>query len=162
MMAGIVERWFVDTNVLVAATDTSRGSHPAAFALWEYAGRSGILLALSGQVLRKYAVVATRPVAANGLGLAVDDAMANMEAFHLRAEFLPETEKAWTLWQELVLRHGTAGKRLHDVNIVATLLSAGIRCLVTDSVSDFEAFADSECLTPAQVVERLARTISDS
>ena len=83
---------FVDTNVLLAATDRSRPSHADACRLVAGASRYGCHLALSGQILREYLVVATRPVEVNGLGLSPDQAIRNLAAFRRHAVFLEETE----------------------------------------------------------------------
>jgi hypothetical protein len=48
----------------------------------------GTILATTSQVLREYLAVATRPVAVNGLGLGVDDALANVTAFRGRMRLL--------------------------------------------------------------------------
>src|SRR5690606_21126553 len=111
------ERWFVDTNVLLAATDTSRSTHLAALELWQHFPQEGIRLAFSGQVLREYAVVATRPIANNGLGLSLTHTMDNLRSFRSRCDFLPETELVSRLWSEMVVAYRVQGKRQHDVNI---------------------------------------------
>ena len=60
---------FVDTNVLLTATDESRPQHRDAGRLFGESGLHGLHLAASGQILREYLVVATRPPDTNGLGL---------------------------------------------------------------------------------------------
>ena len=56
---------FVDTDVLLAATTPARAEHAAAKAFLE----SGAALVSSGQVVREYIAVGTRPPESNGLGL---------------------------------------------------------------------------------------------
>ena len=60
---------FLDTNILLAACDEGRRKSAACKELLE-SGLSGEQsLFASGQVLREFLVVATRPVEVNGLGL---------------------------------------------------------------------------------------------
>ena len=67
---------FVDTDVLLAATDESLPQHREAGRLLSQSGLHGVHLAASGQNLREYLFVATRPPDTNGPGLQVRDAMA--------------------------------------------------------------------------------------
>ena len=50
---------FVDTNVLLTATDELRPHHQAAQRLIAESGARGVHLAVSGQILREYLVDAT-------------------------------------------------------------------------------------------------------
>ena len=53
---------FADTNVFLSATDRSREHHAEARELLQAAGAGKAVLAVSGQIIREYLVVATRPV----------------------------------------------------------------------------------------------------
>jgi predicted nucleic acid-binding protein len=111
---------FADTNVFLAATDRSRPMHASARKLLEEAARGDRHVALSGQVVREYLVVATRPVGVNGLGLLTEDALANIDVFTRPPfQFCDETEIVSQRLQKLIRDHGLAGKRIHDANIVA-------------------------------------------
>lgn len=140
---------FVDTNVLLAATDESRAHHHEAFRLIAGSGARGIHLAASGQILREYLVVATRPAEVNGLGLAVADAIANLQQFLRYLHTYDETEAVASLLRDLGLGHGLRGKRFHDANIVATMAAHGIRTLVTENEDDFTSFNEIETITIA-------------
>ena len=143
--------YFVDTNILLCATDSGRVGHASAWTLFERAASSGAHLALSGQVLREYLVVATRPVDANGLGLSVSAALANSATFRARAVFCEEDERVRLLMERLVREAGLTGKRIHDANIAATALTHGHVDLITENPGDFETI-------PGLVVHSLAST----
>ena len=86
-------RAMLDTNVLLAATDQARAEHDEA--LWvvnSWPGR-GTTLYASGQILREYLAVATRPAERNGLGLNQADALANVRALRGRTTLLVEDGK---------------------------------------------------------------------
>ena len=131
---------FLDTNVLLTATDRSRPDHLSARRLLSLARRGGFHLAVSGQVVREYLVVATRPTNANGLGLGVPDALRNVAQFRRRTVLLDENEAVSNRLTALIASCATAGKRIHDANIVATMLTHGIALLVTQNREDFEGF----------------------
>ena len=140
MDAKVGEILFLDTNVLLTATDVLRPLHLEAQRIFSKAGRQGFHLALSGQILREYLAVATRPVEANGLGLTVPDAVANVERFLEFANLFEETEAVALRLRELAKDFDVRGPRLHDANIVATMLVHHIPVLVTQNRKDFMGF----------------------
>jgi predicted nucleic acid-binding protein len=131
---------FVDTNVFLSATAVARAEHEAALAFLER-GFQDRSLFLSGQVLREYVAVATRPAAANGLGLGAADAIGNARQFLERCNFLREDEGVRDALLRLVENTSCTGKQVHDANIAATMLAHGVRLLVTLNPRDFERFA---------------------
>ena len=143
---------FVDTNVLLSATDESRSHHREACWLIAGSGSRGLHLAASGQILREYLVVATRPAEVNGLGLAVVDATANLYQFLRHLHTYDETEAVAKRLRDLGLSQGLRGKRFHDANIVATMAAHGIRTLVTENEDDFAAFGEIDTVTISGLV----------
>ena len=59
----------LDTNILLAATNTGRVNHKMSRQIFPACRTSGIHVAVCGQILREYLVVCTRPTENNGLGL---------------------------------------------------------------------------------------------
>ena len=142
-MPTVGETLFLDTNILLTATDRSRKHHDAARKLLTEAGTGQFHLALSGQVLREYLVVATRPTDVNGLGLPVPDALRNVDVFSSPPFlFCEESERVSKRLRELAAAYGLVGRRLHDANLVATMLIRGITRLVTQNTSDFSEFSE--------------------
>ena len=133
---------FVDTNILLTATDQSRPLHSDARQILDGSSGQRLRLAASGQVLREYLVVATRPTKVNGLGLSVPDAVANIDEFACNLDLYDETVAVSARLRQLALDHDLRGKRLHDANIVATMSVHGIPTLLTQNGSDFAPFGD--------------------
>lgn len=105
-------------------------------------GLSGQLsLFVNGQVFREYLVVATRPVAANGLGMCAGDAVENLRNLKRCLLVLAEDAETATHLSHLVSTHGLKGKRIHDANLVATMRMNGLRRLKTFNPDDFGGFA---------------------
>lgn len=133
---------FVDTNVLLTATAVARSGHEAALALL-HAGFAERSLFLSGQVLREYIAVATRPATGNGLGLGAPAAIRNARQFLDRSNFLREDETVRDTLFQLLEAIPCFGKQVHDANIAATMMAHGIGVLVTLNPRDFERFVPS-------------------
>ena len=128
---------FLDTNLLIEATNAKRRQHEQVRALIETHPR----LVFSAQVLREYLVVATRPTEANGLGLSLPDALENVHAFRENIRLLPEERPILPTLIKLVGEIPCAGKRIHDAHIVATLMVHKVGRIATLNAEDFRAFS---------------------
>ena len=96
----------------------------------------------TGQILREYLVVATRPVEVNGLGLSPETALGNAGRLWGRMVFLQETKETLEELVRLVAEKGCSGKQIHDANLVAVLRSHGARRILTSNAKDFSRFSD--------------------
>ncbi len=127
----------VDTNVLLEATDEGRPLHSQALALFLNAPDDGVDLFIGTQVVREYLVVATRPVENNGLGMSPATALDNMERFRKRASLIAESLRAGEVFLQWARRFEIRGKKLHDLQILATASVAGMDALITANEQDF-------------------------
>lgn len=137
---------FIDTNVLLTATDESRSHFDTVRRLFVAAFRTGFHLGLNGQIMREYLVVSTRAQEINGLGLSSEEAIENIEEFRRRVTLFEEREAVTGHLVQLARRHGLSGKRIHDANIVATMLTYKITKLVTENTNDFTDFSEIQVL----------------
>lgn len=142
MATPVADRAVLDTNVLLAATDEGRADHEQAVAALNAWPARAVVLYTSGQILREYLAVATRPVAGNGLGLQPSDAIANVRALRVRLTLLTEDTRVSERLLDLVGAVECTGKQVHDANIVATMLVHGVDTVVTRNVDDFRRFGD--------------------
>lgn len=139
-LAVVPERVMLDTNVLLAATDEGRTEHRDALTvLNDWAARHASLYT-SGQVLREYLCVATRPAERNGLGLSMPDALGNVRAIRERTTLLAEDGKVMDRLLALLADVRCEGKQVHDANLVATMLVYGVDTVVTMNLPDFARF----------------------
>lgn len=141
MATRVADRILLDTNVLLAATDESRSEHLLAVAALDVWPGAGTVLYTSGQILREYLAVATRPLDRNGLGLTRMDAVANVRALRARLRFLDEDAKVADRLAQLIEQIECAGKQVHDAQVVATALVHGIESLATSNAGDFARFS---------------------
>jgi len=142
MATPAADRAVLDTNVLLAATDEGRVEHESAVESLNVWPGSGVVLYTSGQILREYLAVATRPVAQNGLGMARSAAVANVRTLRTRLHLLDEDEKVSERLLDLLDAVECVGKQVHDANVVATMLVHGVDTVVTINTGDFARFAE--------------------
>ena len=131
----------LDTSILLTATNESRAGHEQALDVINSWPAQGTTLYTSGQIIREYLSVATRPAALNGLGLTVPDALDNARAFRSRMLLLAEDAKVADRLAELLEESKSSGKQVHDANVVATMLVYGVDLVVTLNTGDFARFA---------------------
>ena len=131
----------LDTNILLTATDEGRAGHEQALDVINGWPAQGTALYTSGQIIREYLSVATRPTTQNGLGLPVPDALDNAHAFRFRMLMLAEDAKVADRLAELLEETKCGGKQVHDANVVATMLVHGVGTIVTLNTGDFARFS---------------------
>jgi len=131
------QRICLDTNILLDASDEGRLFHSKALGVFSLLPQSGADLLLATQVIREYVVVATRPEKNNGLGLSMEDATNNIFEFRKQAKVIPESVSSCEKLLRWAVRLQIAGKKLHDLQILATAWQAGAQILLTSNVADF-------------------------
>jgi predicted nucleic acid-binding protein len=139
-LATVPDRVMLDTNVLLAATDEGRAEHRDALTVVNDWAAGHIDLCTSGQILREYLAVATRPAEKNGLGLNLPDALGNVRAIRGRTTLLTENAKVADRLLGLLADIECRGRQVHDANLVATMLVHGIGTVVTMNLADFARF----------------------
>ena len=141
-----------DTNVLLRAVQPGHPQHAAAD------GALAALLAqrdvpvLVPQAEYEFWVVATRPVAANGLGLSPAEAAADLARYEALMPLLPDPPGLLPVWKQLVLTYAVLGKKAHDARLVAAMHVHGITHILTFNGADLARFPGITVLTPAGVV----------
>ncbi len=136
---------FVDTNILVYATDPQSPWHAKATQALNDARQKGIELVISPQILREYLAIATRPT---GGKPRTADALENVRTFQEELEVVETSSAETAQLLALVERYTVAGKQVHDANIVSTMLLHGIRHILTHNVGDFARFSDLVTVLP--------------
>jgi predicted nucleic acid-binding protein len=141
---------FLDTNVLVYANQATALRHAEALALLRQAEQDGIELWISGQVLREYLAVVTRPQG-DQAALSMQIALDRVRRFTERFQLAEDGPLVRVQLFALLASHPTGGRQVHDANIVATMLAHGLRRLLTFNVADFQRYEDVIELAPPVV-----------
>ncbi len=146
---------FVDTNILLGACDESRVTHGDCVKVISQSGESGFHPVTSTQVLREFLVVATRPESANGLSLQTTEALENITEFQRFCALLEPRPSDWPNLKKLIVASRVSGKRIHDANIIAAMMSNGVDWLITDNPADFKNLGSVNVLTSTKYKELL-------
>jgi predicted nucleic acid-binding protein len=130
---------FVDTNILVCATQATSPHRVAAHRGLQRFSATEARMCLSRQVLREYLSVVTRPqLFLNPVPIA--EALDDVVRFASSFEILKDGPEVGERLLDLCRRVTLAGRQVHDANIVATMLAHGEDRLLTMNCSDFRRF----------------------
>ena len=136
----VVDGLFLDTNVLVQATQVTAPLHQVTRAAVAAAFARGRELWISRQVLREYLAVLSRPQTYTA---PLDAATLARRVQQFEAQFAVADDDARVTAQLVALlqRFPTGGRQVHDANIVATMVVYGVPQLLTHNTDDFVRFA---------------------
>jgi predicted nucleic acid-binding protein len=147
----------VDTNVLLRAAQPAHVHYAAAKAAVKTSRRRGYIPCIVPQVLYEYWVVATRPIAENGLGLTPAETEHDLgqivDQFHLFRDERAILDR----WLRLVVVHSVQGKSAHDARLVAAMIRHGITHLVTFNDQHFRRFTAITAIHPDNVTSLPSR-----
>lgn len=139
---------FVDTNVLLRALLTDMDSHSASDALLKRMLHEEAELWINGQVIREFIVQATHPKTLK-TPLTMAQVIDEINKIKPIFQMADETQAVRDKLLDLLAEHPTQGKHVHDVNLVATMLTNGIEVLLTINTDDFKNFANQiELISP--------------
>jgi predicted nucleic acid-binding protein len=93
----------------------------------------------------------TRPAERNGLGLSVAEAEREVLAIEAGISLLPENERVYREWRQIVVRYGVMGVQVHDARLAAAMYVHGIKHILTLNAADFSRFDDLTGLHPGSV-----------
>ena len=106
----------LDSTVLLAAMDKARIAHQQARTLLS----SDVQKAVTTQTMREAIAVATRPLAANGLGLEFGLAWRSITVMRMACDrLLYENEKWWASYETLAQETKPSGRSVYDLGQVA-------------------------------------------
>jgi predicted nucleic acid-binding protein len=138
---------YIDTNILVYSTDSfSPYFHIANRALQRVIDHNGPGV-ISPQVGTEYLSVSLRSSLTTGTPSPAT-VLRNVETFSQRFRMVDENAAVVKELLNLLQTYPTAGRRVHDANIVATMLAHGVRRLLTNNVDDFARFASVITIVP--------------
>ena len=139
----------LDANVLLRLADPQSLLHVAAAGAVRAAAVAYGRPATIPQAVYEFWVVATRPLAQNGLGLSVPECVARLDPLLVRFPVLPDPPGLFAEWRRLVEAHDCKGKPAHDARIAAALALHGLIHLVTFNRADFARFPHVVVIDPS-------------
>lgn len=145
----MIVREALDTNVLLIHQNRADPRHSSVTAALHEATSAGKELCFPAQVMFEFYVVATRPIAVNGLGLSPASASRQVALCREAFSLLPDPPDLIDRWLHLCEERGVSGRPAHDARIVAWMMGQGIRRLITCNPRDFGRFDEIEWSSPA-------------
>jgi predicted nucleic acid-binding protein len=142
----------LDTNILGRLLDVGHAQHRLASDATDAVRKRGDLPCIVPQVLYELWAVATRPVAANGLGLTASEMASEVSRLESLFPVLPDTADVFSEWKRLVTTHQVAGRNAHDARLVAAMTVHGLTHILTFNAGDFARYPGIVALEPAAVV----------
>jgi predicted nucleic acid-binding protein len=108
----------------------------------------GELVYITAQNLVEFRALATRPAAANRLGMT--PAQASIEAQQIEALFplAQELPAIYPLWRTLVDTHDVVGRQVFDARLVAVMQAHGLTHLLTLNSAHFQRFSGITVVDP--------------
>ena len=119
-------------------------------AIGELLARGEILFIIPQNII-EYWAVATRLVEANGLGMSVDETVAEVKGLQSIFQILPDNAEIFSEWKRLVSTHEVKGREMHDARIVAAMLSHRVTHLLTFNTADFKRYTEITTINPREV-----------
>lgn len=144
--------FLLDTNILTRAAQPGHAMHQVALDSVAELRRQQESLHIAPQNIYEFWVVATRPVAQNGIGLTPSEADAELSRFVAWFSLLGDDPRILPLWRQLVVQHQVIGKSGHDARLVATMFAYGIDRLLTFNKADFARYQQITVFSPRDII----------
>ena len=129
----------VDTNVLVYITVESNPWYQKARQCLNKLFTEGYELCITSQIIREYLVSLTRGSIFEQR-FTLDETLRELNALLSVFTLLEETKETFSYLYDLIQKYQIQGKTIHDANIVAVMITYGIKRLVTYNTDDFKRF----------------------
>ena len=143
--------YVLDTNILLRSVQPTHQHHIVVQEALRVLLDGNERLATTTQNMIEFRNASTRSVEANGLGLSPVAADLQLLRFESMYEILPEDDKIYLLWKQLVSRYAVIGRQVHDARIAAAMQVHSITNILTFNGSDFSRYAGIAAVDPASV-----------
>ena len=145
--------YLLDTGILLRLVQRESLSHTAIRMSVRLLKQKGEVFT-AFQNLCEFWNVCTRPeTARGGFGLTLNEADRRLKVIERVVRILPDSQEVYSIWRELVLKHGVQGVQVHDAKIVAIMRATGISRILTLNPKDFSRYSEVEVFTPENVLQ---------
>ena len=131
-----MEKLFIDTNILIYATDAGSPFQQAALqSLEKYDAE--YTLCISSQVLREYAAASKAAGVLN-----IEEITDNIAGFASEMNMLWDSERTLADFLMLLKTYDPPRKDIYDCNITATMTANGVQSILTHNGRDFMRYKE--------------------
>lgn len=138
---------FIDSNVLVYANVAEAPLHAESLPKINHYRGLGWRMWINHQVIREFLVIRSRPQAF-GDPCPVQTLIERVTYFRNTFQMAMETSSTLDKLNTLLKDFQVGGKQVHDANIVACMMSYGVKSLLTHNVSDFNRYSSIITVIP--------------
>jgi len=143
--------YLIDSNVLMYLANPASPFYAVCLSAATKLADPPNRLFIFPQNLIEFWVSATRPIAANGLGLSVPQVKHEIQRIKGLFTLVDENREIFREWERLVQMHSIIGKNVHDARIVAQMLVHGIDNILTFNTKDFKRFSNITAIDPSSI-----------
>lgn len=143
--------YLVDTNILLRISRQHDPQHEVIGSALMALESQRSALYYSLQSVAEFWNVCTRPADRNGYGLGIAETNRSVEAIERRMTYLPDNDRVYSIWRELVIANGVRGVQVHDARLAAIMQAYGLTRILTLNEPDFLRYADIQAVHPRQV-----------
>jgi predicted nucleic acid-binding protein len=143
--------YVADSNILLRIIQYNHPMHTEALRAVVNLLRQSEVVHVLPQNLYEAWVVATRPIANNGLGLTAQEARREINGIESLFAYIPDTPAIYPVWKTLVTQHSVLGRASHDARIVAAMQVYGISHILTFNKKHFERFTSISVIAPVEI-----------
>jgi len=132
---------FVDTNILIYSNYSDSILKNQSRNKLQYFFQNNYDIWISRQIIREFLVYATRYNFEKDkieISKLITSIFSNFEQYKIAEDSINSTN----MLKKIIEKFDLSGKKIHDANIVATMLSNNISKLLTHNVKDFERFGN--------------------
>ena len=152
-------RVLIDTNVLVVRmSEPTHALHQTAIDAIQWLSNQSYELLIVPQSLYEFWSVATRSVAANGLGKSTSYAESRVASLCGMFTLLRDERAIYETWLKLVADLAIPGVKSFDARLAAAMMRHGITHLLTFNSAHFQRFTHLAILDPIQVAVQAGKT----
>jgi len=141
----------VDTNVLLRLLQPEHPQCAVASMALAALRRQESELCIARQNLVEFWVVATRPIAENGLGMSPLMTAGEVRVLRDLFRVLEGKSGIAEAWEKLVSVHMVSGKQAHDAHLVSVMNVHGVRRILTFNGADFRRYDSVEVIVPSSI-----------
>ncbi|WP_459554601.1 type II toxin-antitoxin system VapC family toxin [Lacunimicrobium album] len=142
----------VDTNILLRLCDSAHPLSASVEKAIEILNELDCEIVIVPQVLFEFWCVATRSVAANGLGKSPEFTRGFIDHFRILFQLIPDRDDLFDEWFHLVNVHQLKGVNSYDARLAAAMKCSGLPLLLTMNEPDFRRYAHISILTPDAIL----------
>lgn len=133
--------YLADTNVVTRRVLPADVHHVLVRAAVDRLLLRGETVYITAQNLVEFRALATRPLAANGLGLPPEEASIRAQRIEAIFPLLSETPDIYVHWRRLADTYRVVGRQVFDARLVAVMLAHGVTHILTLDAPHFRPFA---------------------